>query len=101
MGFLGELFAMFLLVLVVVHKVKMKAPSELITTKAEKVAIVKGEKNYSRIRESGQRLLLLVCYRRRSHLAFLKSRDFKNSGFGSRERNFSGSRDPVYSRRVA
>lgn len=67
MGFLGELFAMFLLVLVVVHKVKMKAPSELITTKAEKVAIVKGEKNYSRIRESGQRLLLLVCYRRRSH----------------------------------
>ena len=56
-----------LLVLVAVHKVKMKAPSELITTKAEKVAIVKGEKNYSRIRESGQRLLLLVCYRRRSH----------------------------------
>ena len=65
MGFLGKLFAMFL---VAVHKVKMKAPSELITTKAEKVAIVKGEKNYSRIRESGQRLLLLlVCYRRRSH----------------------------------
>ena len=68
MGFLGELFAMFLLlVLVAVHKVKMKAPSELITTKAEKVAIVKGEKNYSRIRESGQRLLLLVCFRRRNH----------------------------------